>query len=98
MSNTTRADPLKNHLFGHILARDNLDWQSRELATVSALAAMSGVEPQLQSHVRISLNVGLTGAQLRQLADALAAGGQPQAARRAHAAIQQVLPDQRVER
>jgi 4-carboxymuconolactone decarboxylase len=85
---------LKTHLFGDIFARDNLDWQSRELATVSALAAMQGVEPQLQSHVRISLNVGLTGAQLHQLADALAAGGQPEAARRARAAIQQVLPDQ----
>jgi 4-carboxymuconolactone decarboxylase len=89
---------LKTHLFGDIFARDNLDWQSRELATVSALAAMQGVEPQLQSHVRISLNVGLTGAQLGQLADALAAGGQPEAARRARAAIQQVLPNQRVER
>lgn len=89
---------LKTHLFGDIFARDNLDWQSRELATVSALAAMAGVESQLRAHVRFSLNVGLTGAQLRQLAQALAAGGQPEAARRAHAAIQQVLPDQRVER
>ncbi|MEP7297544.1 MAG: carboxymuconolactone decarboxylase family protein [Burkholderiales bacterium] len=89
---------LKTHLFGDIFARDNLDWQSREVATVSALAAMSGVESQLQSHVRISLNVGLTGAQLRQLADALAEGGQPEAARRAHAAIRQAVPDQRVEK
>jgi 4-carboxymuconolactone decarboxylase len=89
---------LKTHLFGDIFARDNLDWQSRELATVSALAAMSGVEPQLQAHVRISLNVGLTGAQLRQLGEALAAGGQPEAARRTRAAIQQVLPGQQVER
>jgi 4-carboxymuconolactone decarboxylase len=84
---------LKAHLFGPIFARDNLDWQSRELATVSALAAMPGVESQLQSHVRISLNVGLTGAQLRQLADALAAGGQAEAAQRARATIQQVVPE-----
>jgi 4-carboxymuconolactone decarboxylase len=89
---------LKTHLFGDIFARDNLDWQSREVATVSALAAMSGVEPQLQSHVRISLNVGLTGAQLSQLADALAAAGHPEAARRARAAIQQVLPQQNLEK
>jgi 4-carboxymuconolactone decarboxylase len=92
---------LKTHLFGDIFARDNLDWQSRELATVSALAAMPGVESQLQSHVRISLNVGLTVAQLRQLADALAAGGQPEAAARARAAIQQVQqvqPEQKTER
>ena len=89
---------LKTHLFGDIFARDNLDWQSRELATVGALAAMSGVESQLQSHVRFSLNVGLTGAQLREVAAALAAGGQPDAGRRAGAAIQQVLPDRKVER
>ena len=38
---------LKSHLFGDIFARDNLDWQSRELATVAALAAMAGVESQL---------------------------------------------------
>jgi 4-carboxymuconolactone decarboxylase len=85
---------LKAHLFGDIFGRDNLDWQSREVATVSALAAMSGVESQLQSHIRISLNVGLTGAQLRQLADVLADRGHPDAARRARAAIQQVAPNQ----
>jgi 4-carboxymuconolactone decarboxylase len=82
---------LKTHLFGDIFARDNLDWQSRELATVGALAAMSGVESQLQSHIAVSMNVGLTAAQLRQLADVLAERGQPEAAQRTRAAIQQVL-------
>jgi 4-carboxymuconolactone decarboxylase len=88
---------LKTHLFGDIFGRDNLDWQNREVATVSALAAMSGVESQLQSHIRISLNVGLTGAQLRQLADVLAERGQREAARRARTAIEQVVPRQQVE-
>jgi alkylhydroperoxidase/carboxymuconolactone decarboxylase family protein YurZ len=78
---------LKTHLFGDIFARDNLDWQSRELATVGALAAMSGVESQLQAHVRISMNVGLTASQLRDAADALAAAGQLEAAARARTAI-----------
>jgi 4-carboxymuconolactone decarboxylase len=82
---------LKSHLFGAIFARDNLDWQSRELATVGALAALNGVESQLQSHIAVSLNVGLTAAQLRQVADVLAERGQPEAARRTRAAIQQVL-------
>ena len=89
---------LKSHLFGDIFGRDNLDWQSREVATVSALAAMSGVESQLQSHIRISMNTGLTGAHLRQLADVLTERGQPEAARRTHAAIQQVLPSQEAEK
>jgi 4-carboxymuconolactone decarboxylase len=78
---------LKTHLFGDIFGRDNLDWQSRELATVSALAAMPGVESQLQAHIRISMNVGLTAPQLRQLADALAEGGQSEAAGRVRAAL-----------
>jgi alkylhydroperoxidase/carboxymuconolactone decarboxylase family protein YurZ len=63
---------LKTHLFGDIFARDNLDWQSRELATVGALASMTGVEPQLQAHIRISLNVGLTQAQMNEVATVLA--------------------------
>lgn len=57
---------LQTHLFGDIFARDNLDWQSRELATVGALAATPGVESQLLSHTRASMRVGLTAAQLRR--------------------------------
>jgi 4-carboxymuconolactone decarboxylase len=81
---------LKAHLFGAIFSRDNLDWQSRELATVGALAAMPGVESQLLSHVRVSMNVGLTAIQLRQMADVLAREGQADAARRIRAALDTV--------
>ena len=63
---------LKTHLFGDIFERDNLDWQSRELATVGMLSALPGAEAQLQSHLRISMNVGLTPSQLRQLTEVLA--------------------------
>jgi alkylhydroperoxidase/carboxymuconolactone decarboxylase family protein YurZ len=79
---------LKAHLFGDIFGRDNLDWQSREIATVGALSALPGVESQLQSHVRISMNVGLTAAQLRMVAQALAQRNQPDAARRVEAALE----------
>jgi len=58
---------LKGHLFGDIFGRDNLDFQNREIATISALAGMEGVNPQLQSHFNIGLNVGLTEAQMRSL-------------------------------
>jgi alkylhydroperoxidase/carboxymuconolactone decarboxylase family protein YurZ len=80
-------DFLKRHLFGDIFARDNLDWQSRELATVGALAAMPGVESQLLSHIAVSMNVGLTAAQLREVAVVLAEAGQGEAARRTRAAL-----------
>ena len=81
---------LKTHLFGDIFERDNLDWQSRELATVSMLAALSGVESQLQSHVRIGRNVGLSVAQLRQVAEVLERQVDGAAGARARAAVEQV--------
>jgi alkylhydroperoxidase/carboxymuconolactone decarboxylase family protein YurZ len=79
---------LKTHLFGDLFARDNLDWASRELATVGALAAMTGVEPQLLAHVRISLNTGLTTASLREVADILAQHGHAEAAARLRVALE----------
>lgn len=82
---------LKTHLFGDIFARDNLDWQSRELATVGALAAMPGVESQLQAHIRISLNVGLGARQLREVAQGLAKRGDADAARRVQTALDKQL-------
>jgi 4-carboxymuconolactone decarboxylase len=62
---------LKTHLFGDIFSRDNLDWQSREVATVAALATLKGTESQLRSHFTIGLNTGLTEAQLRGLIQVL---------------------------
>jgi alkylhydroperoxidase/carboxymuconolactone decarboxylase family protein YurZ len=82
---------LQAHLFGDIFERDNLDWQSRELATVGALAATPGLEAQLRSHMQASMRVGLTAAQLRQLTQVLAERGDKQAAERADAALTQAL-------
>lgn len=55
---------LKAHLFGDIFQRDVLTWQERELATISALANMKGVNSQLQAHYGISMNNGITPEQL----------------------------------
>ena len=82
---------LQAHLFGDIFERDNLDWQSRELATVGALAATPGVEAQLRSHMAASMRVGLTAAQLHQLTQVLAERGDAQAAQRASEALKQAL-------
>jgi len=81
---------LQAHLFGDIFERDNLDWQSRELATVGALAATPGVESQLRSHMSASMRVGLSAAQLRQ-ATQLLEGVNRDAAERASAALTQAL-------
>jgi alkylhydroperoxidase/carboxymuconolactone decarboxylase family protein YurZ len=64
---------LKEHLFADIFARDTLDHQSRELATVAALAAMTGTRGQLQFHLGAAMNVGLTEAQMRDFVSVLAA-------------------------
>ena len=64
---------LKGHLFGDIFGRDNLDFQSREIATISALANMEGVNPQLQGHFSVGFNIGMTEAQLRSLISVLEA-------------------------
>lgn len=82
---------LQTHLFGDIFERDNLDWQSRELATVGALAATPGVESQLRSHMAASLRVGLSAAQLRQVIELLKKHGDAQTAERANTALTQAL-------
>ena len=58
---------LKAHLFGDIFGRDILDWKTRELATIAALAAMDGVTPQLKSHIVIGRHNGLTEAQVEAI-------------------------------
>ncbi len=60
-------DFLKEHLFADIFYRDNLDWQSRELATVSALAAMTGTAGQQRFHINAAMNMDLKEDQLRAL-------------------------------
>ncbi len=71
---------LKSHLFGDIFGRDSLDFQTREIATIAALANMEGVDPQLQAHFRIGFKTGITEAQMRSLIGVLAAKvGQSQA-------------------
>ena len=78
---------LRAHLFGDIFERDNLDWQSRELATVSMLAALQGADSQLPAHMGISMNVGITAGQLTALSQVLADRVGPEAAARAQGAL-----------
>lgn len=82
---------LKGHLFGDIFGRDNLDFQSREIATISALASMEGVNPQLQAHFNIGLNVGLTEAQMRSLIIVLGANVGKKEADNANEMLRNVL-------
>lgn len=58
---------LKAHLFGDIFGRDNLDWKTRELATIAMLAAMDGVENELNVHIAHGKYNGLTDAQVDEI-------------------------------
>jgi 4-carboxymuconolactone decarboxylase len=60
---------LKEHLFADIFESDVLTFQKRELVTISALAAMPGVTSQLNSHVKIGMNTGITENQLAEVAE-----------------------------
>lgn len=77
---------LKEHLFGAIFARDNLDWQDRELTTLGALAALPGVDSQLASHMRISRNIDISEPQLQEVVTVLRERVSPEVADRAEIA------------
>ena len=63
---------LKEHLFADIFARDNLDHQNRELATISTLASIPGLGGQLQFHMSAAMNTGLNEAQMKNFISVLA--------------------------
>ena len=58
---------LKAHLFGDIFSRNNIDWQTRELATIAMLASLDGVESQLNSHINIGKYNGLNDKQIEEI-------------------------------
>lgn len=82
---------LKEHLFADIFARDVLDFQSRELVTISALASMAGTAGQLYFHLGAAMNTGLSKAQLHAFIDVLKEKVGPEEAEGATAVLTQVL-------
>ena len=58
---------LKEHLFADLFERDLLTYRERELATVSILAGVGGVEPMAYGHMGICLHLGITAEQLSAL-------------------------------
>lgn len=84
---------LKAHLFGDIFQRDVLDWQTRELATISALAAIPGAESQLKSHFAISQHNGISPEQFHAFIAVLAAKCAPDMAANANAMLAQFLDE-----
>jgi len=82
---------LKEHLFADIFARDVLDYQSRELVTIAALASMPGVEGQLRFHLGAAMNTGLTEGQMKDFILVLKSRVGPKEAETANALLTEVL-------
>lgn len=53
--------------FGDIYSREGLSLRDRELASIAALTALGGREPQLRVHLGAGLNVGLTARELEEV-------------------------------
>lgn len=58
---------LKEHLFADIFERDILTYAQREMVTVSVLMSIGGVEPMLNSHMNLSLNIGISSDQIKRM-------------------------------
>ncbi len=58
---------LKEHLFADIFGRDILSYIEREIATLSALISLGGVEPMMRGHLGIALHLGVKEPELRQM-------------------------------
>lgn len=61
---------LKEHLFADIFLRGVLTYQEREIITIAALACLE-VTSQLNSHIRIGMNTGLSHEQIQEIANIL---------------------------
>ncbi|HBH85389.1 MAG: carboxymuconolactone decarboxylase [Bacteroidetes bacterium GWE2_41_25] len=85
---------LKEHLFADIFERDVLTYTERELVTISVLSAIGGVEPMLRSHLSISLNMGLTPAQLNEFVGIIKSTLGEKEAEDAQAVLNEVLNNQ----
>jgi 4-carboxymuconolactone decarboxylase len=50
--------------FGDIYSRPGLSLAQREMATIAALVALGGLEPQLRGHTRGGIRAGLTATEI----------------------------------
>lgn len=86
---------LKEHLFADIFMRDNLDYLSRELTTISILAGLGNVNAQLRSHMNICMNLGMTPEQLNDFVEVLRVKVSPEKADNAQQVVKLVVENRK---
>ncbi|WP_307834001.1 carboxymuconolactone decarboxylase family protein [Bartonella sp. M0177] len=82
---------LKSHLFGDIFVRDNLDYETREVATIAMLAALQGAQSQLKSHYQMGTNTGLEKTDLQEIVTILETKVSPDVGKRASEVLDSFL-------
>lgn len=58
---------LKEHLFADLFERDVLTYAQREIVTLSVLMSIGDVEPMLNAHINLALNLGITSEQVKEI-------------------------------
>ncbi len=82
---------LKEHLFADIFERDILTYAQREMVTISVIATIGNAAPMLQSHLGISLNVGISPDQLQEFIKIIKTTAGKKKAKSARQVLEQVL-------
>ena len=82
---------LKEHLFADIFGRNNLPFDMRELATVSALCSMDGTSSQLLFHMNAAMNLGITEQQMFEAVEIIRNGMGAEKGDNAETVLLQVL-------
>jgi len=88
---------LKEHLFADIFERDVLTYAQRELVTISVIATIGNADPMLQSHLGISLNVGITPDQLKEFIKIIKTTAGKKKSKSALEVLEQVLKNRQLQ-
>lgn len=62
---------LKEHLFADIFERDVLNYRERELLTIAIVGSLGNLEPMLESHLKICLQIGIESSELLHFSEIL---------------------------
>lgn len=62
---------LKAHLFGFLFSSDILSFVDREVVVIAALSSMNNTDSQLNSHINVAKNIGLSDSDLKSIANVL---------------------------
>ncbi len=82
---------LKEHLFSAIFERDILTYAQRELVTISVIATIGDADPMLQSHLGISLNMGISPGQLQGFVNIIKSTAGEKKAKAARIVLERVI-------